>query len=396
MLALSLSFMELARQPLTTGLLRLDGDPESFLLVRTDRIIEEAAKSTLYVAFSFFHLPTSGIVGIYVSCKPLRDKTRMGFLEQFYGLDGELLRGFIDNAVRGEALHVVYAGGGGMRTTIAETAEEIIGPKCDYDIDIPYEADCRVALEREWTAVLAHHRSIRKPDFRAAGQRIYQLMPEDFHPILPSGNAAVSKQSSANTSAVTLENSMEKLVQASPDGDPLENLVSMLNQLSSRMQDAFEAHMKRARSNVTAASASAILDNISAAFGRSGGIAGTIIGNVLQGVDQDVATIVFYDDLKLRFGITIFKSFNRPLHTYFAKYGSYMEWLGNNIIHADLVEKARQKNVPIFAHLIFVIDNNNQVFAHLCVVPNGRGNNSALTLLPADLLTEQERNRLTQ
>jgi hypothetical protein len=179
-------FIDLARHPLVAGLFQLDGYAEAFLLVRTDRMVEEVAKSTLHVAVSFFHLPTGGLVAIYVSCKPLKDKAKRGWLEQIYGLDGELIRGLVANAVIGEALHIVHAGeGGGVRIKLAETDEEMSGPKCEYDVDIPYENDCRSVLAEEWDAVLAHHRSIRNPDFRAAGQRVYQLMPADVNPILP-------------------------------------------------------------------------------------------------------------------------------------------------------------------------------------------------------------------
>lgn len=188
-LMLSQNFIELVRNPLCTGLLQLDGEPGPFLLVRTDRLVEEVAKSTMHVAFSFCHLPTSGLVAVYVSCQPLKDKTRMGFEEQIYGLDGELVRNNIENAIKGEALHIVHAGEGGMSTTYVtlDTGrnEELVGPKCKYDVDIPYDDDCRSVLAREWNAVLAHHRSIRNPNFQAAGQRLYELMPEDANPILP-------------------------------------------------------------------------------------------------------------------------------------------------------------------------------------------------------------------
>jgi hypothetical protein len=184
-LALSYSFIDLIRQPLNTGLLKLDGDPLTFLLVRTDGIVEEVAKSVLHVAFSFCHLPTSGLVAIYVSCGPLKERTKFGFLEQIYGLDGELIRNLIANAVKGESLHIVHAGGGGLSPEIADTGEKMVGPKCEYDVTIPYADECRLVLEKEWNAVLAHHRSIRRPDFQAAGQCLYELMPVDSNPILP-------------------------------------------------------------------------------------------------------------------------------------------------------------------------------------------------------------------
>jgi hypothetical protein len=182
----------------------------------------------------------------------------------------------------------------------------------------------------------------------------------------------------------------------SSSSDSLENLVSLLNQLSARMQDVFDAHMKRAQSNVVDVSASEILDNVSVAFYRSGAIAGTILGNVLRGLSQDVANIVFYDDLKLRFSITITKSvIGWSLRDYFAQYTGYMSWLRTTVMGVDPAV-SREKDIPIFAHLIFVINNDYRVDAHLCIVPNGPKNNSPLTVLPADLLTEQERSQFIQ
>src|SRR5207244_2504731 len=88
-----------------------------------------------------------------------------------------------------------------------------------------------------------------------------------------------------------------------PSGDArVDDLVSMRNQIALDMHDAFRAHMKRARANTGRdASASAILDKISNAFDRCTEVAGTIVGNILQGREQDAATIVCHDDLKLRY-----------------------------------------------------------------------------------------------
>ena len=188
-LALPGSFIELIREPLVTGLFPMSGYQENFLLVRTDRMVEEVATSSLQVAFSFFHLPTSGLVAIHVSCVPLKAKAKRGWLEQIYGLDSDLTRELVENAVKGEALHVIHAGEGGMRTKViivgGEETGNMDGPLCEFDLDIPYENDCRSVLAEEWNAVLRHHRSIRNPDFQAAGKRLYELMPEDAKPILP-------------------------------------------------------------------------------------------------------------------------------------------------------------------------------------------------------------------
>lgn len=188
-LALPGGFIELIRNPLVTGLFPMTGYKENFLLVRTDHMVEEVARSSLQVSFSFFHLPTSGLVSIHVSCLPLRNKAKRGWLEQIYGLDSDLTRGLVENVVKGEALHIIHAGEGGMRTTVITVggakSGDMDGPLCKFDIDIPYESDCRLVLAEEYNAVLRHHRSIRNPDFQAAGKRLYELMPEDIDPIRP-------------------------------------------------------------------------------------------------------------------------------------------------------------------------------------------------------------------
>lgn len=188
-LALPGSFIELIRNPLVTGLFPMSGYQENFLLVRTDRMVEEVAKSSLQVSFSFFHLPTSGLVAIHVSSVPLKAKARRGWLEQIYGLDSDLTRGLVENAVKGEGLHIIHAGEGGMRTKVVivggEKTGDMDGPLCKFDVDIPYENDCRSVLAEEWNALLRHHRSIPNPDFQAAGKRLYELMPEDVNPIRP-------------------------------------------------------------------------------------------------------------------------------------------------------------------------------------------------------------------
>jgi hypothetical protein len=171
-------FIALTRESLSTGLLQLSGHPETFLLVRTDPMVEEVAKSTLLVAFSFFNLPTSGLVAFHVFCE-LKDK-KIVFLEKVYGLDEEWVRDIIANAVKGDALHITHAGAGGGVHFVVDTGKMLLNPTCKYDVDIPYENDCRSVLANEWNAVLGHHRSIRKTDFQAAVQRLYELFPKDF------------------------------------------------------------------------------------------------------------------------------------------------------------------------------------------------------------------------
>jgi hypothetical protein len=183
-LALARKFESLSSSSLCTGFFRLDNDAGPFLLVRTDGMVDEMAAAQLRIAISFFHLPMSGLVAIHVASKPLRDKTTAGFLEQVYGLDYEPTREILSDAISKDELSVVLAGEGGMRIVIAETGQTMVGPRCEYDIQIPIDDNCRRVLSQEWGAVLAYHHRIVNPDFQRAGHRLYELMPDDADPIL--------------------------------------------------------------------------------------------------------------------------------------------------------------------------------------------------------------------
>jgi hypothetical protein len=177
-LMLSPAYYQLMNPPLATGFFRLDGDPGPYLMIRTDggrdgrEAVDEMAKHQFCVALSFVHLPTSGLIAVFVSGKFLKDKTRMGYLEQFYGLDDDRTRALISDVVDKDALQVVLAGDGGAM------------PRCRYDIGIPFDAACKRVLADEWRAILAHHQQIRSPDFQAAGRRLYELIPEGTDPII--------------------------------------------------------------------------------------------------------------------------------------------------------------------------------------------------------------------
>jgi hypothetical protein len=160
--------------PLATGLFRLDGDPGPYLLIRTDgtfgdgaELVDFMSNSKFRVAFTFAYLPTSGLVGIFVSGGTLQMFSQKGFLERVYGLDESETRDLIADALSKEALHLVLAGDSGSK----------------YDIEIPLDSSCKQLLVEEWKTVLAHHRRISRPDFQTAGRRLYQLMPEGSDPV---------------------------------------------------------------------------------------------------------------------------------------------------------------------------------------------------------------------
>jgi hypothetical protein len=155
--------------PLATGFFRLDRYPGPYLLIRTDgtagdrELVDSIGQ--FRVAFTFIHLPTSGLVAIFVSSAFLQIISQKGFLEQIYGLDDENTRALISDAINKDALQAVLAGDSGWK----------------YDIEIPFDSGCKQVLADEWEAILSHHRKISAPDFEAAGRRLYELVAPPNH-----------------------------------------------------------------------------------------------------------------------------------------------------------------------------------------------------------------------
>lgn len=182
-------YRKLLANPLAIGFFRLDGQPGPFLLLRTDPAVEEMANETLSIAFSFYFLPTSGIIAMYVSSKLLKNETRMGFCEEIYGLDYDETRSLIADAIRKDSLYVVHAGASGSITEDVATGNVYNNPACKYDIVLPFSAECKKRLANEWSELLSYHERIRKPDFDTAVRLLYEMVPEDIDPILPRTKA---------------------------------------------------------------------------------------------------------------------------------------------------------------------------------------------------------------
>ena len=91
----------LYRNPLAIELVRHEAEARTFLVLRADPLVEEVSKSSLKVAFSFFHLPMGGLAAVHVSCEALQERTTMGFLEQIYGLDCDTNRDLFANVING-------------------------------------------------------------------------------------------------------------------------------------------------------------------------------------------------------------------------------------------------------------------------------------------------------
>jgi len=167
----------LSTSPLATGSFRLNSGAGPYLMVRTDgtfggrinkELVDLIASSEFRVAFTFAHLPESGLVAVFVSCGLLKSFSTRGFLEQIYGLDDDDTWALLSDAINNDAVRAVLAGDSGWK----------------YDIEIPFDSNCKRALSDEWRAVVAYHRKIRRPDFEAAGRRLYKLIPEGSDPII--------------------------------------------------------------------------------------------------------------------------------------------------------------------------------------------------------------------
>jgi hypothetical protein len=174
-------YAHLMSGPFALGFFSLDHDPGPYLMIRTDGVrgdgyeaVDAMADEEFRVGLSFVQLPPSGLVAVYVSNNFLKRNTRMGYLEQIYGLDSENTRSLVANAITKDALQIVLAGEGGAT------------PRCKYDITLPLDAACKERLAAQWKAVLNHHLQIARPDFQSAGRILYELIPERSDPILPA------------------------------------------------------------------------------------------------------------------------------------------------------------------------------------------------------------------
>jgi hypothetical protein len=169
-------YMDLLRaSPLAAGFFRTDRYTGPYLLVRIDGIFGAGndlidSMGQFHVALTFARMPTSGLVAVFVSSELLKDVSTRGFLEQIYGLDDENTRRDLSDAMHKDALDVVLAGDSGYK----------------YDMVIPLNDACKAALVSEWNSIISYHRGIRIPNFRAAGQRLFELFPENTSPILPN------------------------------------------------------------------------------------------------------------------------------------------------------------------------------------------------------------------
>ena len=163
-----------------------------------------------------------------------------------------------------------------------------------------------------------------------------------------------------------------------------------------RARSAFENHMRRLRPELGRdADSLALLTKISDAFDRSSTTTGQAID--MLPFDGPAHFSSIYADLNLKLDVTVFRSPAENAYTYFAKFGGYLEWLGNEANALNQEKSETQRQVQVFIHLAFVIDpNTGQIFAHLGVAPNGRQNQSPVNVLPTDLLTKQECKALNQ
>jgi hypothetical protein len=169
-------YMDLMRaSPLATGLFRLVGDPGPYLLVRTDgtwvaghETVDDMASDEFRVALTFARFPTSGLVAIFVSSSTLKLVSKNGFLEIVYGLDNLETRELLSDSISKDAMCAVLAGDSG----------------CKYDIEIPLDRNCRLALTDAWSQVLAHHGNIRSPNYGAASDRLFRSIPAGTDPVM--------------------------------------------------------------------------------------------------------------------------------------------------------------------------------------------------------------------
>jgi hypothetical protein len=175
------AYSDLVNHPIVAGFFRLGNDPGPFLLLRTDgsrddgyEAVEEMAKHPFRIAFNFAHMPTSGIMSIFVCSSFLKAYSQRGFLEMHYGLDLDNTRNLVSDAFQKDKIQIVHARG----------IDGAMLPTAKYDLEIPIYSECRQALADEWQSLLSHHAQIARPNFQLAVERLYQMFPGASDPIM--------------------------------------------------------------------------------------------------------------------------------------------------------------------------------------------------------------------
>jgi hypothetical protein len=179
-----------------TEVFTLDGDPGPYLIARADDVTSKLRGHTTRVAFGFNHMKASGVFSIHVNVDcPQATKREIGFsnigFEVVIGLDTERAVELYGKFIRRATTHICFAerteNAGVEYINAADGTRMTAFPQGKFDLVSEVPPDCLFALEREWNALLSYHKTVSRPDFQAAVNDLWTLLPQfqERCPIIP-------------------------------------------------------------------------------------------------------------------------------------------------------------------------------------------------------------------
>lgn len=178
-------YLHLAQHPLTVGFFALDSKPDPpYLMIRTDNLVGEMAKSPIRIAFSFCKMPSGGVLAIFVESPVMKKHLRNSFLEEVLGLDYEDQKQRIRNAFKKDKLDIVLADGHGGTATIDGSFASVDPIYAEYDIVFPMQKDLRDLLGKKFEDLLSYHHSLRSRDYNKSANELWRMIPENKSPII--------------------------------------------------------------------------------------------------------------------------------------------------------------------------------------------------------------------
>jgi len=211
-LLLSQKFMPLLSNEWATGFFYLDSDPGPFLMVRADSVASHLRGSPVTAAFSFYRMRAGGLVTmfVHVDCPPIAQRLTHGVVlfEIAYGLDAENKgnKEMIERAIERDSLHICFAEGSGTGERMPGGGFSSSGINAQYDVILPMPPDCRLALKKEYQAILSYHASVpaHTRSYNGSVQQMWAENPQGMSPILTapaSGTCDVGASAKTTTLA---------------------------------------------------------------------------------------------------------------------------------------------------------------------------------------------------
>jgi hypothetical protein len=175
----------------------LDADPGPYLIVRADKVTSKLRGQVTRVALGFYHMKSSGVFSILVNVDcPQATCRGIGFanigFEMLVGLDTARAVDLYGKFIRRPTMHICFAesteNAGGEYINVATGTSMTAFPQGKFDLISSVPPDCLSALEREWNALLSHHKTLSRPDFQSAVNDVWKILPQcqEKCPIIPS------------------------------------------------------------------------------------------------------------------------------------------------------------------------------------------------------------------